>query len=125
MKITLGTRTIKTVEIYFKKTNNKIMHKILPQKAKSVDESIKSYELTLEPEATSYGRTILANNQYIGDVWCYAINLDYTPNAMISYCVFETKYWNMGIATKAVRLFIKEIIAKFNLKTISAFTFAR
>lgn len=124
MEIVLGTRTAETVKMYFTKSNNETICRFLPQKAKSIDEAIMDYELTLHPEATSYGKVILVDGQYIGDIWCYCIDFDDSPNTMISYCIFETAYWNKGIATEAMRLFIKEVIEKYDFKTIGAFTFS-
>ena len=124
MQITLGTRTAETAELYFHKTNNATFRRVLPQKAKTAEEAVAAYEQTLLPEATSYGRIILADGQYIGDIWCYCICFDDTPNAMVSYCIFETAYHNKGIATEAMRLFLEEITEKIHFKIIGAFTFS-
>lgn len=43
---------------------------------------------------------------------------------MVSYCIFEPDYYGKGIATDALRLFIVEIVPKFDLKSLGAFTFA-
>ena len=61
---------------------------------------------------------------YVGDIWCYCIDFDDTPNAMISYCIFESAYWNKGIATEALRLFLLEIRSKYHFHTVGAFTFS-
>lgn len=124
MDITLDTRTEEHVVIYFNKTNNDMFRKTLPQKAQTTAEAIEDYKKTLLPNATSYGRTILADGQYVGDVWCYCIDHDETPNAMISYCIFEPSCWNCGIATKAVALFIQDVLTKYNIHSLGAFTFS-
>lgn len=124
MNIALGTRTATNVEIYFNKTNNDTFRKVLPQKAKTVEEAIEDYKQTLSPDAKSYGRIILADGVYVGDIWCYCIDFDDTPNAMISYCIFEPAYWNKGIATEALRLFLLEIRSKYHFHTVGAFTFS-
>ena len=43
---------------------------------------------------------------------------------MLSYCIFEKAYWSQGIATEAVARFLKEVQAKYSLRTIDAFTFS-
>ena len=43
---------------------------------------------------------------------------------MVSYCIFEAAYWELGIATQALALFLGEIIPKFGLETVGAFTYA-
>lgn len=49
---------------------------------------------------------------------------DEEPNAMVSYCIFEKAYWGKGVATTALRMFIEEITAKFEIKSVGAFTFS-
>ncbi len=124
LKLSLRNRTADHVKVYFHKTSQEYFRSMLPQKAKTVEEAIADYEKTLLPSSTSYGRTIYADEHYIGDVWCYCIDCNDTPNAMISYCIFQTEYWNQGIATEAVKLFVVEITEKFQIDTIGAFTFA-
>ncbi len=124
MDIRLGTRTAETVEIYFEKAQNPAIKAALPQKAKTLDEALADYEQTLLPGTTSYGRTILADGVYIGDIWCYCMDKSEEPNAMLSYCIFEESYWSKGIASKAVELFLDEVQEKFVLRSIGAFTFS-
>ena len=124
MVISLGTRTTETVRKYFFKAQDSEIKSVLPQEAQSVQEALDEYEKSLRPGASSYGRTILVGGAYIGDVWCYRIDNNDEPNAMLSYCVFEKEYWNRGIATEAVRLFLKEVSARYGLRTMGAFTYA-
>ena len=124
MVISLGERTAETVRIYFEKANRPEIKKVLPQKAKTVEEALADYEKTRLPGATSFGQTILADGRYVGDIWCYCINMDDEPNCMVSFCVFELESWSKGIATAALKLFIEAIRAKYGVKTIGAFTYA-
>lgn len=124
MPVELRTRTAETVSIYFKKANTPAIRAVLPQKAKTLEEALADFAQTQLPDAASYGRTIYADGKYIGDIWCYCIDKNEEPGAMVSYCVFEPDYYGKGIATEALRLFIAEIVPKFNLKTLGAFTFA-
>ena len=123
-EICLGTRTAETVSTYFEKANQPEIKAVLPQKAQSVEEALADYRETLLPNASSYGRTIIANGNYIGDIWCYCIDADEEPNAMLSYCIFEKAYWSQGIATVAVAMFLKEVRTKYALNTVGAFTFS-
>ena len=124
MVITLGERTAETVRIYFEKANRPEIKKVLPQKAKTMEEALADYEKTRLPGATSFGQTILADGRYVGDVWCYCINMEDEPNCMVSFCIFELESWSKGIATAALKLFIEAIRAKYGVKTIGAFTYA-
>jgi len=124
MVITLEKRTADTVRIYFEKASKKEIKRVLPQKAKTVEEALEDYEKTLLPNADSFGQIICVDGRYVGDVWCYCIDMDNEPNCMISFCIFETEYWSKGIATAAVNMFIKNICAKFGVKSIGAFSFS-
>jgi RimJ/RimL family protein N-acetyltransferase len=122
--ITLQERTADSVRIYFEKTNRPEIKRVLPQKAKTVEEALADYEQTLLPNAESFGQTIHVDGKYVGDVWCYCIDLDDEPNCMLSFCIFELIYWNNCIAAAAVKMFIQNICALYHVKTIGAFTFA-
>ena len=124
MEIRLGDRTAETVRIYFEKAQDPGIKAVLPQKAQSVEEALADYEETLLPGAASCGRTILADGVYIGDVWCYALDPDDEPNAMLSFCVFEDGFRNRGIATEAVGLFLEDVCARFRLRSVGAFSFS-
>lgn len=124
MDITLGTRTAESAAIYFEKANNEAIRRVLPQKARTAEEAVADFHASQRPGAASYGRTILADGQYVGDVWCYCIDPSSTPNAMVSYCVFERALWGRGVASGALALFLAEIRRKYHLKTAGAFTFA-
>ena len=124
MAVLLGNRTEVSVRRYYEKSQQAEIKAMLPQKAQSVEEAIADYKETLLPGAASYGRTICVDDLYIGDVWCYCIDMTETPNAMLSFCIFEKSYWNNGITTEAVALFLKEIREKYGLDTVGAFTFS-
>ena len=124
MDIYLGNRTAETVRTYFVKANQPEIKAVLPQKAQTVEEALADYRETLLSNANSYGRTIIANGNYIGDIWCYRIDVNEEPNAMLSYCIFEKAYWSWGIATESVGMFLNEVRARYTLNTIGAFTFS-
>lgn len=124
MNVTLGRRTAETAAIYFEKTSNAAIRKVLPQKAQTVEEAVADFYASKRPGASSYGRTILAAGQYVGDVWCYCIDPGGTPNAMVSYCVFERALWGQGVASKALNMFLSEIAGKYGFKTVGAFTYS-
>ena len=122
--IILGCRSEETVRVYFEQAQKPVIKAMLPQKATTVEEAIADYQGTLLPTSTSYGKTILADGKYVGDIWCYCIDKADTPNAMLSYCVFDESSWNKCIATDATLLFLEEIKNKFNLESIGAFTYS-
>ena len=94
MIITLKTRTADSVRTYFEKANRPEIKQVLPQKAQTVEEALADYEETLLPNATSFGQTVYVDGKYVGDVWCYCIDMDDEPNCMLSFCVFELEYWS-------------------------------
>ena len=124
MDITLAARTRETVRIYFKKANTPEIRSLLPQKAKTVEEALADFEKTQLPGATSFGQTIYADGNYVGDIWCYCIDPGDEPNCMVSYCVFDPQYRAKGVATAALEQFIRRICDQYHIKTIGAFTFS-
>lgn len=124
MQIVLGARTAETAAVYFEKANHAAIRKFLPQKAKTAAEAVSDFHASQLPGASSFGQTILADGRYVGDIWCYGIDLNDTPNAMVSYCVFEQTLWGQGAASKALELFLLEIARKYGFKTVGAFTFS-
>ena len=124
MKITLEERTEDRVRIYFREAQKEAIRKLLPQKAKTEEEAVADYRNTLLPGASSYGRTIFADGIYVGDIWCYCINPKDTPNAMVSYCIFNTNYWDKDVATEAMKLFLEEIRECFQLRSVGGFTYS-
>lgn len=124
MNITLGNRTAETVAIYFEKTHTPIIRNTLPQKARTLEEALEDFRETQAPGAKSFGRTIHADGKYVGDVWCYCMDPEGDPQAMVSYCVFEQALWGRGVAAKALGLFLAEIRERFALERVGAFAFA-
>ena len=120
----LGARTAETAAIYFEKTNNGAIRNFLPMKAKTVEEALADFHASQRPGASSFGRTIWALGRYVGDVWCYCIDPEAVPNAMVSCCVFEPSLWGRGVASQALGLFLAEVVPKFGLKTVGAFTYS-
>ena len=108
MNISLHERTEDTVRIYFEKAQQPFVRSMLPQRATTVEEALADFRRTQRPGANSFGRTVRADGRYVGDVWVYCIDHTDTPNAMLSYCIFEKEVNGRGIATKAVGLFLEE-----------------
>ena len=124
MRVSLKLRTAETVAIYFERAQQEAIRQMLPQKAKTLEEALADFAQTQCPGASSFGRTIDVDNCYVGDVWVYAIDCNQTPNAMLSYCVFDQGLWGKGVATEAVRQFLRESCERFSLSTVGAFTYA-
>lgn len=123
MIIELRERTEETVITYFNMTRDPEVRRYLPQKAVSAEEALADFRQTQLPGAASYGRTIYADGAHAGDIWCYGICRE-EPNAMVSYCIFDKRLWNKGIAAESLKRFLAEIKQKFQLKTVGAFTFS-
>ena len=121
MEITLQERTADHVRIYFERTQDDQIDRMLPRSVNSLDQALENFAQTKLPDAKSYGKTIYADDRYIGDIWCYCIDPKETPNAMLSYCIFEKSCWGKGIASRALSLFLDEIVEKYALSSVGAF----
>lgn len=124
MNIELAERTEEHVRTYFERTRDPEIQAMLPQATVTVEEALKGYRKTLLPNADSYGRTIYVDGVYAGDIWCYGIAHEDTPGAMLSYCLFEKSLWGRGIATRALKLFLGEVVPRYDLRSIGAFAYA-
>ena len=125
MTVTLGERTAEPAAIYFRRAAAPAIRRTLPQKAQTLEEALADFRKSQEPGARSFGQTIWTSGQYVGDVWCYAMDPAGDPQAMVSYCVFEQAMWGRGVAAEALRLFLAEIRARFGLERVGAFTFMK
>ncbi len=125
MQIELRPRGLAEVKIYFEKAADPEIAVMLPRGSDSLEEAFEKYWESQKPGASSYGRTIVADGQYVGDVWCYGMEKGGDPEMMVSFCVFEKSLWGKGIATKAAGLFLGEVREKFGLETAGAFCFLR
>lgn len=123
MEIELRERTAEHVKIWFERTNDPMILAGLPRSAQTVEQALADFERSLEPDAASFGRTVYADGQYVGDVWCYCIHGEEQPDAMLSYGIFETDLWGRGVASEAVGKFLKEAVPRFSLQTMGAFTY--
>ncbi len=124
MKIELRERTAGHVRVYFERTQDEQIERMLPRSVESLEQALANFEATLLPGAASFGRTIYADGRYVGDVWCYCIDCEQSPNAMLSYCIFDKALWGKGAATEAVGLFLQQAVERFSLRSVGAFTFA-
>ena len=123
MRIELRERTEAHVCIYFDRTRDEEIQRLCPQRARTVEEAVRDFRETQKPDAGSFGRTIYADGEYVGDIWLYCIGEDDGPDAMLSFCLFEKAIWGKGIMTEAVRLFCLETEKRFDLRTVGAFAF--
>ena len=124
MKLDLKTRTADHVRIYFSRTQDPEIREMLPSGVQTLEEALANFAQAQKPDAASYGRTIYVDGEYVGDIWCYCIDPSDEPQAMVSYCIFEKSRWNQGIATAALEEFLKEIVPKYSLQSIGAFTYS-
>lgn len=123
MNITLKTRTEEHVLTFWNKTRDEEIQRMFPSGTETLDEALSLFRQSLSDDATSYGKVIYYNKNYVGDVWCYAIDEAVKNQAMLSIVIFEKKYWGKGIATAAIRMFVEDVFSKYDLDTIGAFTF--
>ena len=123
MTVELKERTETHVRTYFAKTRDPEIQARIPQTAETVEQAVADFEQTRLPGAASFGRTVYVDGAYVGDIWCYCIDPEEEPNAMVSYCLFEKTLWNRGICTEALRQFEQEIVPRFALKSLGAFAY--
>lgn len=124
MNIELRKRTKQHVRIYHERTQDPEIRQHLPKTVVSLEQAMQNYENTLKPDATSYGATIYVDGSYVGDVWCYGMDPSGTPQAMVSYCIFEKSCWGRGIMTRVLSLFLEDCTSRFGITCFGAFVFS-
>ena len=68
MEITLQERTADYVRIYFERTQDDQIDRMLPRSVNSLDQALENFAQTKLLDAKSYGKTIYADDRYIGDI---------------------------------------------------------
>lgn len=123
MTVELRERTEAHVRIQYEKIRDPEIWAMIPMTEKTLEQTLADYEKTLLPGAASYGRTIYVDGVYVGDIWCYGIDLEEEPNAMVGYCLFEKSLWGRGVATEALKQFQEIAVPRFGLKTMGGIAY--
>jgi len=124
MDITLRTRTREHVVTFWERTRDEEIRSLFPTDVESLAEALRLYEESRTAGARSFGMVIYAGDQYIGDVWCYGIDETVEKMGMISFVIFEKERWGKGIAAAAVWAFIPELLSRYEIKRLGAFTYS-
>ena len=124
MNIELRKRTADHVRVYFERTQDPEIQQSLPGTVTSIQQALANFVATQNPNSTSYGCTIYVDRGYVGDVWCYGIDVAQIPQSMISYCIFDKCYWGKGVMSRALGLFLSEISNRYGISHIGAFSFS-
>lgn len=124
MDIQLKTRTKDHVVTFWEKTQDEEIRRLFPFGAKSLEDALAMFDASQKENASSYGRVIYFQGNYVGDIWCYGIDELDEKIAMLSIVIFEKQLWGKGIASNAGKAFIKDIFDKYDIEKIGAFTYS-
>jgi len=124
VNIILDARTKEHVQTFWERTQDEEIKRLFPFSTKSLEDALQLFERSQLEGATSYGKVIYCDGQYIGDVWCYGIDEDNEKMAMLSIVIFEKAQWGKGIGVKAAEAFVEEVFDKFNIEKLGAFTYS-
>lgn len=124
MNVELKARTADHVKTYWERTKDPEIRALIPIAELTFEESLRQYEESLFPGASSFGRVIYADGCYVGDVWCYGIDEREEKMAMFSFLIFEKKLWGKGIGSQAAKLFLPEVFSRYQINKMGAFTYA-
>ncbi len=106
------------VYIFFEETKKDKICKYMHSLPNTIQENLKEYKRNC-----NYRRVIYVDNQYVGDIWCHSLFQTNKYDALISCCVFNEKYWNKGIASKSMNLFLEEIKGKLFVQKVGAYLY--
>lgn len=123
MNLTLKERLEENVIVFYEKTKDQNITNFLPLSSSSLEDTLNQFKESKLPNANSYGKCIYFDDEYIGDIWAYGKNLEESPNFMISFCIFNSNFWNKGIATKALEKFLIVLKEKYPIESVGAFIY--
>lgn len=123
MGVVLRTRTKEHVVTFWDKIQDEEIQRMFPVTTESLEQALALFNESLLEGATSFGKAIYFDHEYIGDVWCYGIDPS-DKFAMLSVVIFAKVHWGKGIATEATGIFITEMFQSYNIERIGAFTFS-
>lgn len=101
MDIQLKARTLENALTYFERTKDPDIERMFPRSVLTREQAIANFQASLLPDADSFGQTIWADGEYVGDIWCFCIDRSQQPNAMLSLCLFAKERWGQGIGSRA------------------------
>lgn len=122
-KISLRPRNLDNVKVFWEKSKDEELGKLFPFLNNSLNEVIKLYEESIQPGARSFGQVIYADEEYIGDVWCYGIDEIEEKSAFISIVIFNKNFWGQGIGKEILMQFSKVIFENYSINKLCAFTY--
>lgn len=122
-KISLRPRNLDNVKVFWEKSKDEELGRLFPFMNNSLNEAIKLYEESMLPGARSFGQVIYADEEYIGDVWCYGIDKTKEKSAFISIVIFNKNFWGQGIGKEALNEFIEIIFRRYSINKLCAFTY--
>ncbi|CAM3842030.1 GNAT family N-acetyltransferase [Mesobacillus zeae] len=124
MDLMLKTRMRDHVQLFWERTQDEEIKRLFPFSIESMEQAFILFEESLKEDASSYGKVIYFEGRYVGDIWCYGIDESNEKMAMLSAVIFEKALWGKGIATVAVKVFLKEVFNKYDIEKIGAFTYS-
>ncbi|MCK8060746.1 MULTISPECIES: GNAT family N-acetyltransferase [unclassified Fusibacter] len=122
--VTLKDRELEHVKVFWEEMKDDELKKLCPMTDYSLDDAIKLYEHTKKAGSSSFGKSIYAEDTYIGDVWCYSVDEVEHRNCFVSIVIFDKSYWHKGLGTVALDEFMKLIESKYDIDRICAYTYA-
>ena len=122
--IELLDRQKENVITFWHATQDDESERLFPRSVSSLEDALALFEASHAPDATSFGKIICVDGQYIGDVWIYGMDAHVEKMAMLSIVIFDKTCWGKGIGTAVVRAFCETCLATYKIKKIGAFVYA-
>lgn len=124
MRMQLSTRTKEHVVVFWEKTQDPEIKRLIPLSSDTVEAALSLFEASQKEGSLSFGKVIYHHDAYVGDIWCYAIDEQHEKSAMLSIVIFDKTLWRQGIATEAIKVFVQEVFSRYMIEKIGAFTYS-
>ncbi len=108
------------VQVFFEMGNDEKIRKYMYRLPDTLGEALDEYR---NRDCSCYRCVIYVEERYIGDIWCHDLfKLNYV-DALLSCCIFDMAYWNKGVATIALDMFLSKIKDQFHIQTAGAYLY--
>ena len=122
MEIELRKQTEENVRIYYEDFQNSKINQWMYRRSSSLEEELDQFRKQKENQVIR--RTIYVENVYIGDIWATRVESMEDVDVLLSCCIFDSEYWNRGIASVALNLFANELKQTYRISNLGAFLYA-
>ena len=118
MNVQLENQTEEHVKIFYRSTSSKDVMKWMYRNRTTLEDELENFK-----KRESIRKAITVDGMYVGDIWAKSAK-GLPVDVLLSCCIFDTAYWNRGVATIALQKFLECLKEQYHIGTAGAFLYA-